>query len=84
VYVSRDEKGNILKYDGLNDYSVWESAFKADMARKGHGCVLNNDGSGPPRNPTDALRRIRRKELNPHSRCIVDDFTRHENGLHQL
>jgi len=78
AYVPRDEKGNALKYDGLDDYGVWESAFKADMARKGHGCVLNNDSSGPPTKPEDALRRIRRHTENYNDRKDAMEYKKED------
>ena len=38
ILVARNEAGNILTFEGMDDFGEWHDEFRSSMARAGHGC----------------------------------------------
>ena len=76
MLIARDESDHILKFECLDNYGKFYKEFKASMARRGHGRVLDFDGSGPPVPPIRALERIKHNRALNYDQKDVDNYNK--------
>ena len=65
VIISKDRKGKISRFSGIEDWNKILKDFKECMSRYNHGGVLSDSDYEEPIEPTAALDRLRGIGVNP-------------------